>query len=237
MRTDLKTLTYTTSKQFTGAIILVIFAIHFSNAQEGTCKVLKPEIAGKYSGECKKGLANGKGIAEGTDTYEGKFKDGLPNGQGKYKYANGDVYEGEFKSGMKSGDGKFTFRYLGKDSTYLGIWDKDQFIKKVVPPAYIVTQKANVQRYTVQKVGTGNRIMFAFMQNGMNNRSIMGLSFAEDGGTAISIGPEQGFDSINFPYHCKVTYSSLNSFRTASYDIVFEIQINEPGQWMVTLYN
>jgi hypothetical protein len=224
------------TKQITTALFLAIFMIQVSFAQE-TCKVLKPEIAGKYTGDCKKGLANGKGIAEGTDKYEGKFKDGLPNGSGTYKYANGDVYEGDFHEGLKNGRGKFSFKYAGKDSTYLGIWENDRFVKKIVPPPYIVSQKLNVQRYTVQKVGPGNRVMFSFMQNGMNNRSISSLSFAENSGSATTIGLDQGFDSIRFPFSCKVNYSTPNSLRTATYEVVFEIEINEPGQWLVTLSN
>lgn len=220
-------------------ILLVVFVLCFTFgtgiAQE--CKVLKTEIAAKYTGECKKGLANGKGIAEGTDTYEGKFKEGLPHGSGIYKYANGDIYSGDFKNGLRNGNGKFTFKYLGKDSTYNGLWDNDKLVKKILPVAYTISQKTNVQRYTVQKTGTGNRVMFSFMQNGMNNRALAGLSFAENSGTSFTMGLDQGFDSVQFPFTCKITYSTQNSLRTASYDVVFEIQITEPGQWMVTLFN
>ena len=34
-------------------------------------------LKGTYTGECKKGKANGRGKAVGTDTYEGFFKTGL----------------------------------------------------------------------------------------------------------------------------------------------------------------
>lgn len=216
-------------------LLVLCFTFRTVSAQE--CKVLKNEIAAKYTGECKKGLANGKGIAEGIDTYEGRFKEGLPHGSGTYKYANGDIYNGDFKNGLRDGNGKFTFKYLGKDSTYNGLWNNDKLVKKIVPAAYTISQKTNVQRYTVQKTGTGNRVMFSFMQNGMNNRALAGLSFAENSGTSVSIGLDQGFDSVQFPFTCKITYSTQNSLRTASYDVVFEIQITEPGQWMVTLYN
>jgi len=138
---------------------------------------------------------------------------------------------------MRSGNGKFTFKFLGRDSTYMGMWKEDQLVKKIVPPAYLISQKVNLQRYTITKIKPGNRVMFAFMQNGMNNRSISALSFAESGGTSLSIGHEQGFDNIRFPFNCKVSYNTPNSFRTASYEIIFEIQINEPGHWLVTLYN
>jgi len=79
--------------------------------------------------------------------------------------------------------------------------------------------------------------MFSFMQNGANNRSISGLLFTESSGTLLSIGQDQGFDNIQFPFNCKVQYNTLNSFRSASTNIIFEIQINEPGQWMITLFN
>jgi len=225
------------TRHLTTTLLLVISVIQFSYSQSGTCKVLKPEIATSYSGDCKKGLANGNGIAVGTDKYEGKFKDGLPQGNGTYQYANGEVYVGDFKEGMRSGNGKFTFKFLGRDSTYMGMWKEDKLVKKVIPPAYVITQKFNLQRYTVQKSNAGNRVMFAFMQNGANNRSLTGLSFADSGGTPLSLGQEQGFDNIQFPFNCKVTYSTLNSLRSASIDVIFDIQINEPGQWKITLFN
>jgi len=80
-------------------------------------------------------------------------------------------------------------------------------------------------------------VMFAFMQNGSNNRSLTSLSFADSGGTPLSMGQEQGFDNVQFPFNCKVTYSTLNSLRSASIDVIFDIQINEPGFWQITLYN
>jgi hypothetical protein len=219
------------------AFLFFISIVCSLQAQVSECKVLKPEIAASYSGDCKKGLANGKGMAHGIDSYEGKFRNGLPHGNGRYQYANGDVYDGEFKNGLKDGNGKFTYKYLGKDSTYLGIWQEDKFVKKILPAAYTILQNLNVQRYSVQRIGDGNRIMFAFMQNGMYNRSVSGLSFAESGGVSLTLGQEQGFDNIRFPFTCKVIYTSSNSLRTSTYDIIFEIRINEPGQWLVTLNN
>ena len=50
-------------------------------------------------------------------------------------------------------------------------------------------------------------------------------------------GLDQRFDNIRFPFTCKVNYSTPNSLRTATYEVVFEIEINEPGQWLVTLSN
>jgi hypothetical protein len=62
--------------------MLILFSGSILFAQE-ECKVLMPEISGSYTGKCKKGLAQGKGLAIGTDTYEGRFLKGLPDGTGK----------------------------------------------------------------------------------------------------------------------------------------------------------
>ena len=42
-------------------------------AQQTDCKVTMPKLSGTYTGGCKKGLAQGKGIAQGVDRYEGQF--------------------------------------------------------------------------------------------------------------------------------------------------------------------
>ena len=68
-------------KSIMNKIRLIMLVVMFgvvtisTNAQE-KCKVLKADIAGEYSGDCKKGLANGEGISKGENTYEGKFKKG-----------------------------------------------------------------------------------------------------------------------------------------------------------------
>jgi len=49
-----------------------------------------------------------KGIATNSvgDVYEGEFVDGVPNGQGSIKYADGTVYEGGMFNGREHGVGK-----------------------------------------------------------------------------------------------------------------------------------
>ena len=53
--------------------MLFLLAPQLSQAQ---CKVLLEAVSGEYEGGCKKGKADGKGIAKGTDSYEGEFKKG-----------------------------------------------------------------------------------------------------------------------------------------------------------------
>jgi hypothetical protein len=42
--------------------------------------------------------------------YEGEWIDGLKEGKGVYKYANGDMYEGEFHLDRIEGKGRCIFR-------------------------------------------------------------------------------------------------------------------------------
>jgi hypothetical protein len=60
--------------------------------QTGDCRVAKASISGSYTGDCKNGLAHGKGIAQGIDRYEGEFTKGLPSGTGIYRWADGVYY-------------------------------------------------------------------------------------------------------------------------------------------------
>jgi hypothetical protein len=69
------------------------------------CYVTDPRLRGTYNGECRNAQAEGKGKAEGIDTYEGEFFAGKPDGQGTYIWSNGDYYIGQFKEGLAHGRG------------------------------------------------------------------------------------------------------------------------------------
>lgn len=99
----------------------------FSYSQN--CKVLLPSISGTYAGECKNDKANGTGKAIGIDTYEGSFKNGYPEGVGKYSWKDGNWYEGNFKSGIRTGYGTLHYKREDKpDSSLAGYWSKDKYI-------------------------------------------------------------------------------------------------------------
>ena len=75
------------------AWLLLLLLAYGGMAQEKTsCMVLMEAISGSYEGDCRNGLAHGKGTALGWDTYRGQFKKGLPHGTGTYIWENGAVY-------------------------------------------------------------------------------------------------------------------------------------------------
>lgn len=54
--------------------------------------------------------------------YKGYWKNGLKNGEGMMKYANGDEYEGLWKNDKKEGPGKMTF---ANGDVFEGMWKND----------------------------------------------------------------------------------------------------------------
>ena len=82
---------------------------------------------GKYIGEVKKGKPNGReklfyiGSYDG-DLYEGDFKDGEPDGKGKYTHKNGNIYDGDFVKDKAHGRGIF---YCRNGDRYEGEFFKD----------------------------------------------------------------------------------------------------------------
>jgi len=220
--------------------IILFFLFAFSTLAgycQQECKVLLPALEGTYDGKCKKGLANGKGKAVGKDTYEGQFVKGLPSGKGTYYWANGDVYEGEWLFGKREGKGIFTFKYDGKDSVLAGLWQSGEYTGPV-PAKPRVTYMANVDRYTFLKYGYNqNRVLITLMQNGSVNKGITGLRTITNSGTNVELGNSFGYNYIVFPVTIKVSYTTYNKLRTATYLAIFEFTISEPGDWEVTIYN
>jgi hypothetical protein len=125
-----------------GVFFLFFLVSLFCYSQE--CKVEKESIAFEYSGQCKKGKAHGKGKASGIDSYEGEFKNGLPDGEGTYKWSNGDRYAGNFVKGFREGKGEMRYkRSNAPDSVVNGYWKKDKYVGKNEHP-YIVHFKSKL---------------------------------------------------------------------------------------------
>ncbi|MCX6239139.1 MAG: hypothetical protein NTY07_16520 [Bacteroidia bacterium] len=219
-------------------LFTIVFALNQFNAfSQDACKVLKPEISGKYTGDCKNGVADGKGVAEGKDKYEGKFKKGLPNGQGIYTWSTGEVYKGSWHEGKKQGDGKLTFKSNGIDSTTIGIWKDDVFDRKRVENPYSVYRSNGIKRYNVERFSDGDKVTLTIMKNGNNNSTVRGLTFFCTSGMTYSVGSKLGYESVIFPCNVKIIYSTSNALNTASIECAFEIEIKTPGIWDIQLDN
>ncbi len=105
------------------------------NAIAAQCVVVDSDINEKYSGECKDGMANGKGIATGKDKYEGGFINGLKSGYGTYEWPYGMIYKGEYSNDKRNGFGTMTVpkaAYLATQAqrSPLGHWQGDIYIEE-----------------------------------------------------------------------------------------------------------
>lgn len=220
--------------------VLIVLLLAFSTAiiAQNECKVLLEDLSGNYEGDCRKGLAHGKGKAVGIDSYSGKFKKGYPEGRGTYNYADGSFYKGEFKKGRREGKGRYVF-YTdeGKKMEQDGYWEDDRYIgpKKIKP--YKVKMRRNIDRYTISRINDGNDIRIFLKQNGRNNPTISNLMINGSSGQEMSVSSYLGFKNVEFPFTCKLRYTTQNKLQTSSYEVLFEFEIIKPGKWNVNLHN
>lgn len=220
-----------------GVITLVFYSnLLFSQStnQKGNCKVLMPEISGKYEGGCKKGLANGLGKAIGKDTYVGSFKKGLPNGIGIYTWTKtGAVYDGNWKKGFRKGKGKYTITINGKDSITQGYWDKNKYIgKNKVTKRYSVIFKRGISNLYFFKNGDGNQVIIEVDEI----QSPTNLLMQGSSGSQFSYA-YTGFQNITFPFKGRITYDIKNKLSATSHYCALEFEIFEPGDWTIKIRN
>jgi hypothetical protein len=215
-------------------LIVILLTVKNSSAQDSECKVLMPAISGIYSGECKKGLAQGQGISQGVDHYEGQFSKGLPHGKGTYTWADGSVYIGEYEKGLKNGEG-----VMVKDTaTTKGFWKNDVYVGAELIRPYEVIRKDNLLNCSFRKTRPeGNQVIVKLLSKGQINPRVSNLIMASNYGTQFNSGSYYGFENTYYPFNLKISYTTSNPISLASFDVVFECIINEPGTWEVILNN
>jgi hypothetical protein len=206
-------------------VILPVF-VFASRLFAQDCSVEKESLKGTYTGECKKGKANGKGKAVGADTYEGDFKSGLPDGQGSYTWANGSTYSGKFARGKKEGKGVLIYkRTNGSDSVVDGYWKNDEYAGKYEKP-YLVyfTSKSITQVEVEYKKEVFHQVTFM-----ITNTS----------GGAVELSGETGKMKVDEVLMSKGSYGRMvtnndhtKRSETILYDVVFpaRMKINIGGE-------
>ena len=217
--------------------MLILFSGSIIYAQE-KCKVLMPEISGSYTGKCKKGLANGKGLAVGTDTYEGRFADGLPDGRGKYTWADGRIYEGSWKEGIMEGQGTMIYPRAGRDSIVTGIWKDEVYYGPVPLPPYKINRTMSVVRSSIRKINDmGSGVRIGIFLGGSYNVEISDFSLVSDTGEQMMLSQRYGIENAVVPYTVSLKYRTWNYLHTQQHNVIFEFTINEPGTFEVTINN
>lgn len=213
-----------------------LFILFFNNSfsQEVDCKVLLPNISEKYIGKCKNGLAHGKGIAFGIDTFKGNFTNGLPNGKGIYIWKDNITYTGRWKNGRMHGKGKLNFN---KDSVLIGYWQNGEFLKSEItksPQAFSIIKNKNIDRCRIVKTGNGNQILIK-LQEFSGQRPYDFFSVSVDGGNYYKMGNNIGIDITNLPVEVNIKFAAPSKLKTVNYTYEIVFKINEFGNWEVTI--
>ena len=217
--------------------ILACFAISQSVFSQD-CKVLMLEIAEAYEGECKKGLAQGHGKAEGEDKYEGQFKKGLPHGDGKYVWSNGDYFEGNWSNGQKEGKGIHHMIINGQESVLTGFWKDDVYVGEERVAAYTVNSRRMVDNIRVTKIAEGNNVRFRFKQMGNKNPTLNGLYISTFGNGNVNMASHDSMvENPTFPMKLLVEYTSITTIGGNSQSARIEMTFNVPGVWQITFTN
>lgn len=216
-------------------VVLLALCSTFCFSQK-KCEVLKVDISGEYKGDCKNGLAHGKGYSVGENKYEGEFKKGLPNGYGTIIYSDGGKYIGQWKKGLRHGEGKYVIKSNGQDSIKDGIWKLDRYIGKKPVKQYVIIKKNSVSRYTFRKVGENlNQVTIKVRMNGQALNSAL-ENISATSGNRTNYNGYVVFENINsYPFNCEMRYKVPSKFGTTTTDVEFIFKIFEKGEWLVEL--
>jgi hypothetical protein len=211
------------------------------------CKVSITYLQGSYTGECRNGLANGKGEAKGAQYYSGTFKDGVPHGEGTWHYNDAIYYTGHFQDGIKEGKGEIHFRKPSGDSVVKGYWSGDEYRGK----RYLTYKATGLNKFDQADVipteQSGNSITFeTTTTTGAPNGAPM---FLNSTGTVITIRDliiSEGvqmwkvsdFASAN---KWSVTYGvskfPLKLLCTFSNNERIELELYKSADWKIRLYS
>jgi len=215
--------------------IILSFSL-YAHSQDTTSVLLK-ELKGEYHGKTRKGLANGKGEANGIDFYKGEFKKGLPHGVGRYVWSTGEIYVGEWYRGKPSGEGTYIFKAESGDSSLVGVWKEGEYMGPI-SKAPVVKRYYNVDNFTFRNNGgTLNRVLINFTQNGTINTRIENLMLTTSSGTRTSSGQLVGYENITFPVTITARYDTYNKMGTQKVNAFIEFEVYEIGDWIVVVKN
>ena len=149
-------------------IILLIAALFLSSlfCYSQKCEVLLASLKGVYDGDCRKDKANGNGTATGEDSYTGSFKNGYPDGKGKYNWKNGDWYNGEWKKGKREGKGTMFYKEKdSKDSLLTGYWKNDKYVGKYEKPYIVISKTPDISFLDISRENSNNKEISFVMQS------------------------------------------------------------------------
>ena len=217
-------------------LLIVLLIPLLTNAQED-CKVLLSDLDSVYIGACKNGLAHGIGEAWGDFHYTGKFVKGLPHGKGKAEYPDDKTYNGSWKKGLRDGKGTLTFAENGKIVQKTYVWSKGTKLRELVPAAYKVITKRNINRLRIYSQGGANGVWFSPTSIGGAASQNDNIRVTGSNGSETNLSSKIGFENVTFPFTGSIKYNTWNKLRTSKFEVFLEIEVLEPGNWIIEIQN
>ncbi len=180
-----------------------------------------------YTGDCKKGKANGTGTAKGEDLYIGFFKKGYPEGKGIYTWKNGDSFEGYFKKGKKAGQGKMIYKTATlKDSIVTGFWKNDVYAGIYENPYKKLNNSPNVTGLRFTKTDDNIKRVRLYVREDNTLIRNPQINVVAHHGLYQELRAQSDFvelTNVTFPLKLRATYGRE----------FIEIEIFESGNWDV----
>ena len=210
---------------------------------QNNCQVLLSGLLDKYEGECKKGLAHGKGVAYGNGfLYQGLFKKGYPHGKGKIKFEGKQTFIGEFSNGLVKGYGKL---YIGDSIVNEGYWkgpiNKYKFmgVEKADLDGYAILVKNNLNEASLKfSKSDNNSKTVAVRLSDTKNQSIRGVSIEErtsgqvTNSTFTASRVYLELNNLKFPFTCTLRYS-ISQSGNLRIPAILRFIIKEEGDWTI----
>jgi hypothetical protein len=202
-------------------------------AQQQQCEVKLNQLQGEYSGQCRKGLAHGSGVAIGEDQYGGQFRNGLPHGEGVYTWSNGDIFEGNFRRGLPHGKGKLTRIIDGEQVIMTGTWRNGEYVEpQSRQRKYQVDRQRSIDHVRITQTGQGQQVRVKIWRSGSPLR-YSNLRVINSSGNQVLQGQDIVFEHVTFPFTFSLFYSVTNKMRTSGMDCELQVTIIEEGNWEV----
>ena len=209
--------------------LILICCFSMEAVSQSDCKVKMEELEGSYEGDCKKGLAHGKGTAEGTDTYSGEFRKGLPHGNGVYTWKDGMSYDGEFRNGVKHGEGKMMISIINQeDSVLTGFWNNDVYVGKYKEPYKIYDKTSLVTGTSVEKAEGEEFVIYVTIKLKGKTQSNAKFDLREQVGNYSQIQP---FGRVTKVYVVRFPFRFVLSYM----EELVEIEIFNEGSWNLAI--
>jgi hypothetical protein len=226
--------------------IVLLFFSSFCFSQK--CEVFVASLKGTYEGDCKKDKANGNGTATGEDSYTGEFKNGYPDGNGKYSWKNGDWYDGQWKKGMREGRGTMFYKEKdSKDSLLTGFWKKDKYFGKYEKPYIVHSKTPDISQLEVSRENSQNKEISFVMQSTRGGATALAGPMPKITITDISVMSGNYMtrtDDYNMPKTNKTVLRGIEfplrirvSLGTSASDSdILDIEFLEDGRYNVDIY-